>query len=80
MLLDKSANLAICHPSLSVINLCKNCNHRNFRKSIIKALHFSGKHFGICLATNSEFSTSWWPVWPEENRQMSVKVAQKWFH
>ena len=20
------------------------------------------------------------PVWPEENRQMSIKVAQKWFH
>ena len=23
----------------------------------------------------------WWqPVWPEKNRQMSIKVAQKWFH
>ena len=20
------------------------------------------------------------PVWPAENRQMSIKVAQKWFH
>ena len=20
------------------------------------------------------------PVWPDKNRQMSVKVAQKWFH
>ena len=20
------------------------------------------------------------PVWPEKNRQMSIKVAQKWFH
>ena len=21
-----------------------------------------------------------WPVWPDKNRQMSIKYAQKWFH
>ena len=31
------------------------------------------------------FDNSWnkgdyWAVWPEKNRQMSIKVAQKWFH
>ena len=23
---------------------------------------------------------SWWSVWPEKNRQMSIKLAQNWFY
>ena len=32
----------------------------------------------ICHVLNFNFLLL--PVWPEKNRQMSIKVAQKWFH
>ena len=34
----------------------------------------------LCKKLNLIFKSRWRSVWPDKNRQMSVKVAQKWFH
>ena len=33
--------------------------------------------YTICQGSNL---FTWQPVWPDKNRQMSIKVAQKWYH
>ena len=66
---------------------------RTFTKALIsnsklylqKYLHFVGhKNAQICkfhLQVNCQTHFfEYHPVWPEKNRQMSVEVAQKWFH
>ena len=36
-----------------------------------------GKQKVLSALTKSNYG--WQTVWPEKNRQMSIKVAQKWF-
>ena len=55
-------------------------------KKLIQSFDISGKSlssFQPFLAMRIHWNKAccgWWSVWPDKNHQMSIKVAQKWFH